>query len=232
MVLGGGWDRAAKAIRVPVRTAKAAAHEINTRVAVERAAFDAAIDNLADVLDAAAPALIDYGRRRRALRDWTISPGEWSVLTEDLKAADTHRDNPDRPTDWGDGKRLSASAWVLARVTSSEVRYAPAFNPAPVRSRPTSLVGATASPRYHLARRDYGHYAALRTRLTEYAEALYRVNRRSQGRADPGHRRQQAGHGLNARSRVPRPGTGHTVSGVRGGLEPAEPDVPSSGRST
>lgn len=60
--------------------------------------------------------------------------------------------------------------WVW--VTGSETRFAPAFNDFPLRSTPYTLVGATSSPRYHLARRDYGHYAALRARLTTYAVAL------------------------------------------------------------
>lgn len=89
-----------------------------------------------------------------------------------MAASDRCGVEADRPTDWADLKRLSASVWVWARFTGGEQRLAPAFRPAPMRGAPTSLVGATKSPRYHLDRRDYGHYAALRRRLTDYADTL------------------------------------------------------------
>lgn len=64
----------------------------------------------------------------------------------------------------------ATTAFVWAQVTSGEARHAPAFDPAPVYTQPISLAGATSIQRYSLKHRDYGHYAALRTRLTDYAE--------------------------------------------------------------
>jgi TniQ protein len=173
IVLGGGIERAASAIGTTLSTASAAIHEAAQHPDAERQALDDAIEAIAARLHTAGGhQLTGYGHRRRALADWTITPEEWDDLTADLQDADTHRDNPDRPTDWADLKRLSASAWVWARVTGGEQRLAPAFHPAPMRTAPTSLVGATKSPRYHLDRRDYGHYAALRHRLATYADDL------------------------------------------------------------
>lgn len=164
-------DGAARAIGMPGVVAHATVCELGRR----RTALEAAVDQLAAVLGATAPALTDYGRRRRALAGWMIPPDEWELLTADLVAADTHRAYSERPTDWGETKRRAASASVWAQLTGGEARHAPAFDPAPVYTQPVSLVGATSSQRYALKHRDYGHYAALRARLADYAEKLTAV---------------------------------------------------------
>jgi hypothetical protein len=170
--IGGSIERAADAIGTPPSTAGAAAFELTQATADARDILAAAIEDVAALLNARAPHLTDYTRRRRAFAHFTISPQQWAELTTDLQDADTHRAYIDRPTDWADLKRLSASAWIWARVTGGEQRLAPAFRAAPHRTAPTSLVGATKSARYHLEHRDYGHYAALRARLTGYADTL------------------------------------------------------------
>ena len=153
---------------MPAGTARTSLCELGAR----RTALEAAAENLATALDTGAIQLINYGRRRRTLHNWTITPPEWAHLTADLIAADTHRAYIDRPTDWGDLKRRSASAWVWAALTGGEPRHAPAFDPAPTQTQPLSLAGATSSHRYNLDQRNYGTYAALRARLTDYADTL------------------------------------------------------------
>lgn len=93
-------------------------------------------------------------------------------------------------------------------------------------------MGVTAGPRYHLARRDYGQYAALRARLTDYAQALTGTIDAGQDAPIPVIVGSRQGMGPTLAAGFLVPETEHTVSNVRGGLEPAEPDVPSSGRST
>jgi hypothetical protein len=159
IITGAGVADAARAIGMPTGTALTTVTELGSR----RAALEAAAENLATDLDTGTIPLINYGHRRRTLHDWTISLSEWAHLTADLIAADTHRAYTDRPTDWGDLKRRSASAWVWAALTGGEPRHAPAFDPAPTQTQPLSLAGATSSHRYNLDHRDYGHYAALRT---------------------------------------------------------------------
>lgn len=181
LITGASAEDAADAIGMPEGTARAAVRELGAR----RTALEPAVELLAAALDARAPRLINYGRRRRALREWTIAPRDWAELTADLVAADTHRAYTDRPTDWGDHKRRTASAWVWAALTGGEARHAPAFDPAPARTQPLSLVGATSGPRYHLDRRDYGTYAALRARLTAYADMLAAMIDENGGTATP-----------------------------------------------
>jgi len=84
---------AARAIGMPAGTALTTVTELGSR----RAALEAAVENLAAALDAQAPQLTNYGRRRRILHNWTITPHDWARLTADLIAADTHRAYTDRP---------------------------------------------------------------------------------------------------------------------------------------
>jgi hypothetical protein len=168
ITIGSSVQDAARAIGMPAGTARTAMIELGAR----RPALEAAVENLSAALDAQAPDLINYGQRRRALHNWTITPHNWAELTTDLITADTHRAYTDRPTDWGDHKRRTSSAWVWATLTGGEARHAPAFDPAPAHTQPLSLVGATSSYRFQLDHRDYGTYAALRARLTSYADTL------------------------------------------------------------
>ncbi len=66
--------------------------------------------------------LIDYRRRRDALNGWTITPASWQHLTNDLQREQTPLQR--RPTNWGDRKRLTASALVWVQVTCGEHLFA------------------------------------------------------------------------------------------------------------
>jgi TniQ len=82
--------------------------------------FEAALHRLADELDSA-PRLINYQRRREALRDWCIDPETWQLLISEL---DTLHKYASR-LQLGDRKRQTASILVWARVTQGAHILAP-----------------------------------------------------------------------------------------------------------
>lgn len=86
----------------------------------DRSQFDTALHHLADELDAS-PNLIDYRRRRDALRDWCIDPDTWQALTGQLPATWPHGLQPAL----GDRERQTASIIVWARITQGEHLFAP-----------------------------------------------------------------------------------------------------------
>ena len=84
--------------------------------------FDTALHQLVDHL-AATPDLIDYDRRRAALRgDWCIDAEDWRKLVDQLPPPEwVHGRQPQL----GDRKRQSASIYVWAQVTGTEHVFAP-----------------------------------------------------------------------------------------------------------
>ncbi|WP_410646493.1 hypothetical protein [Amycolatopsis sp. cmx-4-54] len=81
--------------------------------------FDAALHALADELDAA-PDLLDYQRRRRALQTWAIDAATWDDLVSRLPPIP----GPQQP-ELGDRKRQLASIYVWVQITSGEHHFAP-----------------------------------------------------------------------------------------------------------
>ncbi|WP_436494284.1 TniQ family protein [Actinokineospora sp. HUAS TT18] len=142
-----------------------------TRARPDPHEFDTALHQLVDHL-AATPDLIDYDRRRAALRgDWCIDAETWRWIADQLP-----------PTEWvhgrqpqlGDRKRQSASIYVWAHVTGTEHVFAPH----PLRDQqPADQQGAWRISDYAFwARlrqpRTRPHDSALRTLLDGYAGRL------------------------------------------------------------
>jgi hypothetical protein len=159
-------------LRIPPDSAKNAVKTVHNRLAAagQRAEFDTAIEALAGTLDTA-QARTDYGRRRSALQDWVISPAHWSQLISGLPARCSPR------ADWGQRKRMLASAWVWARVTGGEHLFAPAVMTDPAAPR-SQRPGGRERLNYidllwpHLATWTTGQYAELRHRLNDYADQM------------------------------------------------------------
>jgi hypothetical protein len=159
-------------LRIPPDSAKGAVKTVHNRLetAGRRAEFDAAIEALADTLDTA-QARTDYGRRRSALQDWVISPAHWSQLISGLPARCSSR------ADWGERKRMLASAWVWTRVTGGEHLFAPAVMTDPAAPR-SQRPGGRERLNFidlcwpHLATWTTGQYAELRLRLDDYANRM------------------------------------------------------------
>ncbi|WP_194921302.1 TniQ family protein [Catenulispora rubra] len=130
--------------------------------------FTQALSDLAQRLDTAAD-LVDYRRRREALRDWSLTLDEWHDITDRLPPVP----GPFKPV-LDDRKRQEASAFVWAHVTQGELRFAPrpieAAQPTQVRRAWQLRHGPTG---FQLSRPDpVRHYADLRALLGQRAVEL------------------------------------------------------------
>ncbi|MFJ4090892.1 TniQ family protein [Kitasatospora sp. NPDC089913] len=111
---------------------------------------------------------VDYHERRQQLAFWHLPQTDWENITGQLP--------PPRQTGHRYGDKLHrecASAYIWARTTSGEWRYAPIFRP-PL--SPVALHINQPSVRHALLRlidkRRDRYYTALRQALNEYAQAL------------------------------------------------------------
>jgi hypothetical protein len=168
---GGPAANAGMLLGIPRSAAHYAATDVPRQLGRRQRAFDKAIDALAHNLHTAA-ALTNYGRRRDALRGWTISPDQWQELINGL---------PGRPVDgrfhpnthWNDDKRTLAAVWVWVRITGGEHIYAAPVRPDPNAPRPGGYHARYVHARWPFIRDGRrGHYAALRPRLDAFADRL------------------------------------------------------------
>jgi len=175
MVAGGSMGEAADYLGIPPasiqhgRVYSGAGHvHAWARARPDPRAFDAALHALADELNAATN-LIDYQRRRDALRTWCLDTDTWQQLTSRLPLTP----GPIQP-DLGDRKRQCASVVVWARITQGEHLFAP---------HPIEEEQPPAVRRAWRLRRDTTwflfqtdrpkrHYADLRKLLDAYADQL------------------------------------------------------------
>jgi hypothetical protein len=135
-------------------------------------AFDAGLEALARELDDPAATLINYQRRRQAMKAWSISEDAWTELTAALRPVP----GPQRP-DLGDRKRHVASIYVWTQVTSGEHHFAPrpieAAQPPEVQE---AWQGRWATIWSLMNRSRPGpHYASLKAELDRIATSLART---------------------------------------------------------
>ena len=133
--------------------------------------FTAALHGLAAQLDAGAPMLVNYQRRRQAMQEWCLDLDTWQEITNRLPPTP----GPFQPvTD--DRKRQEASAFTWAYVTQGEPRFAPrpieASKPEPVRMDWASRRGNLWHKLAHPGR--FVHYIELRKLLIEHGDRLAR----------------------------------------------------------
>jgi TniQ len=132
------------------------------------ARFAAALHDLAQYLDTA-PNPINYRRRRTALQGWSLSPDTWHSIIINLPPVSRGI----KPV-LDDRKRQEASAFVWARVTQGE----PLFAPRPIEAEQSEDVRLVWIRRRSstwaklMQPSPVGHYSALRTLLTQYADQL------------------------------------------------------------
>lgn len=138
--------------------------------ALEPDQFTRALREITLRLDQAS-GLVNYQHRRQVLQGWALTAQEWNDIIGCLPPVP----GPVQPV-IDERKRQEASAFVWARVTQGEPRYAPrpieASQPEPVRREWTvhraNTWGKIASPG------RIAHYAELRRLLIEHADQLAR----------------------------------------------------------
>jgi hypothetical protein len=133
-----------------------------------RPRFTTALNDLAASLGTT-PGLLNYQHRRDALQTWRLLPATWTEIVSQLPPVP----GPVQPT-FDDRKRQEASAFIWARITHGELRFAPrpieAEQPEPIRRAWAARHGATW---HQLTRPDpLNHYAHLRALLTGHAQQL------------------------------------------------------------
>jgi hypothetical protein len=132
--------------------------------------FTQALREIALRLDQAS-GLVNYQLRRQVLRDWTLTTREWNSIVSRLPPVP----GPIQPV-LDDRKRQEASAFIWARVTQGEPRFAPrpleASQPESVRREWT---GHRANTWHKLASPGrIVHYAELQNLLIEHSDRLAR----------------------------------------------------------
>jgi TniQ len=130
--------------------------------------FTTALLSLAAQLDDT-PGLVNYQNRRQAMQEWCLDTATWQYLTSRLPPVPGYI----QPV-LDDRKRQEASAFVWARVTQGEPRFAPrpieAGQPEPVR-RDWAVHRANTWSKLARPGRIV-HYAELRKLLIEHADHL------------------------------------------------------------
>src|SRR5262249_13114843 len=84
------------------------------RDSIEPRQFETALLDLADELDSV-PYLINYQRRRQALRSWSIDPSTWQQLLRQLDPTAVHT-----AQELGDQGRPAPTISVCARITKGD----------------------------------------------------------------------------------------------------------------
>jgi hypothetical protein len=165
--LGGTLIEAGIRLGIPRPAADNALRITNRALAASsrHAAFDQALGNLVEHLDAATD-LVDYGRHCEALATWEITPDQWHDLIEGLPEQRVMGKLVPQ-THWGDGKRRLATVWVWTQLTHGDHIYAPAVRPDPQARRPGGDQVHYVHTRWRFIERPspYGHYADIRRRL-------------------------------------------------------------------
>ncbi len=120
MSVGGSIANAAGLVGIPDTLARRSIHALHNwaRNRTDPGEFETALRQLADELGSASH-LIDYQRRREALRYWCVEPATWRQLINRVGRS------PVGQMGGGDHKRQAASIFVWARVTQGEYLLAP-----------------------------------------------------------------------------------------------------------
>ena len=88
-----------------------------------QAAFDKAINALAEHLDATRYSLTDYGQRRSVLADWSIPATDWTRLTDGLPTRLQTSTWRWRHLPWDERERILASVWIWYQATHGDRTY-------------------------------------------------------------------------------------------------------------
>jgi hypothetical protein len=165
---GGSWIEASEAFGMPRTTTHSTLQTVKRWTAnpANRLKFQQVVRALSLHLEGE-DALVNYGNRRRQLRDWVISPKEWDELTADLCLPKNNLRHG-----WPDTVRKAATVLVWARLTLSEYLFAPLYIAEKQAYGGTNPVTRTVHGlRGHRASRIHP-YATFRDRIDTYADRL------------------------------------------------------------
>lgn len=169
---GGSFRRAGPLIDLPRNAHRQAVNVITDQLASDTAAerrWNAAMESLINKLDQAENT--DYGKRRTALRTWSLPDTQWRSLIRDLIDRPVDGRTPPH-VDWGDQKRQLASVWIWTVVSQSEHHFAPVLFPDAPGRRPGGELSAYIHRRWPAISTAHGHYRYLRPRLDALAHGL------------------------------------------------------------
>lgn len=172
MTVGGRTYDAANHLGIPRAFARTLMNRAPAKLAKIGLAqpLELAIEALADELDVS-KGLIDYGRRRAAMADWTITADTWTAMLDELPDTSVIERNWRAP-EASERKRHLASAWAWARVTQGDFVFSPQMRPNGRRPRDNRDLAKYVQHRWqHICRRN-GTYAWLRQRLTTFTDEL------------------------------------------------------------
>ena len=88
---------------------------------VNARAYDAALDSIVNHLETSD--LINFRRRRHVMNHWTLSADQWQSITAHLRGVESAAHQ--RHTDYGERKRITASALAWIDITQGEHRFTP-----------------------------------------------------------------------------------------------------------
>jgi hypothetical protein len=165
---GGSWIEASEVFGMPRSTTVSTLLTVKQWTAREanRLKFQQVVRALSLYLEHE-NAVVNYGNRRRKLRDWIISAEEWDELIADLGLPKRNF----RPG-WRDAARKAVSVLVWERLTLSEYIFAPLYIAERQAHGSKNPVAQTV---HHLRdRRAARHhpYATFRDRVDTYADRL------------------------------------------------------------
>jgi hypothetical protein len=165
---GGSWIDASEALGMPRSTTCSTLRRVKRWTAnqANRLNFQELVRSLSLHLEQE-DALVNYGNRRRKLRDWVISQKEWDELTADLGF-------PKRNTrsDWRDTARKVASVLIWEQLTLSEYIFAPLYIGERKVEGPRNPVATTVQYLHHYGAARNRPYATFRERVNTHAERL------------------------------------------------------------
>ncbi|MFJ2779419.1 TniQ family protein [Kitasatospora sp. NPDC087315] len=171
---GDAWSRAAEFLGIPRKRAEHAVLHVRGWMTSHgrHRAFDAAAEKIAQSLDAT-DTLIDYAKRRHALKDWDMPMDHWQLFTDELRQRTRSGRGHWHKID--ESKRVIVSAHIWTLVTHGELSFAPlvlADKKAHAGQPRTARLLRNAGELHYPLKRNPTAYATIRGLSLDYVSGL------------------------------------------------------------